>query len=45
VISKRVPGETYQKAWPSLTEQQKLHVADQVAGHLKVLSKIKSDHV
>ena len=45
MISKRVPGKTYQEAWKGLTKQQRLAVADQVAGHLKALSEMTSDHV
>ncbi|KAH6706478.1 hypothetical protein BKA61DRAFT_698273 [Leptodontidium sp. MPI-SDFR-AT-0119] len=45
MISKRIPGKTYLTAWPALTTPQKLHVAAQVAGHLKSLSEWTSDYV
>ena len=45
MISKRVPGKVYQDAWPGLTTQQKLQVADQVAIHLKALSEKTSDYI
>jgi hypothetical protein len=45
MITKRVPGETYQDAWHSLTTQQKLYVADQIAGYAKALSEKTSDYV
>jgi hypothetical protein len=45
MISKRVPGKTYQDAWPGLTTQQRLLVADQVAIHLKALSEKTSDYI
>jgi len=44
LISRRVPGKTYKDAWPSLTQRQRLAVADQVAGHLKTLSEHTSDY-
>ncbi|KAL3418583.1 hypothetical protein PVAG01_10299 [Phlyctema vagabunda] len=44
MIMKRVPGQIYQKAWPHLTHEQRLHVADQVAGHLRTLSEWTSDY-
>ncbi|KAF4628709.1 hypothetical protein G7Y89_g9441 [Cudoniella acicularis] len=45
MISRRVPGVTYQEAWPSLSTQQKLQVADQVAEHLKALGQFTSDYI
>ena len=45
MISKRVAGMTYQEAWPSLTTQQKLQVADQVAEHFKALAEMTSHYV
>lgn len=45
IITKRVPGKTYQDSWHGLTTQQKLHVADQIAGHVKALSEKTSDYV
>lgn len=45
MISRRVTGITYQEAWPNLTTQQKLQVAEQVAEYFKALAKITSDHV
>ncbi|KAH7317668.1 hypothetical protein BKA65DRAFT_570075 [Rhexocercosporidium sp. MPI-PUGE-AT-0058] len=45
MISKRVPGQTYAEAWPSLTTPQKLHIADQIAAYLKLLSEWTSDYI
>ncbi|KAG9236275.1 hypothetical protein BJ875DRAFT_372513, partial [Amylocarpus encephaloides] len=45
IISKRVPGRTYQQAWPSLTTEQKLEVANQVAEHLKSLAEQSPEFV
>lgn len=45
MISKRVEGMTYNDAWRSLTTQQKLGVADQVAEHCKALAELTSDYV
>lgn len=45
MLSHKAPGMMYDEAWPKLTEQQKLAVADQVAGHLKALSEHTSDHI
>lgn len=45
LISKPPPGELYVKAFSRLTTQQRLQVADQVAGHHKALSGMTSDYV
>lgn len=44
-ITKRVPGEIFEDVYYSLTTQQRLCVADQIAGYVKELSKKTSDWV
>jgi hypothetical protein len=45
MLSRRVPGTRFDEAWPNFTEEQKLHIATQVAKHAKSLSEFTSDYV
>lgn len=43
LILKRIDGETLQRAWPSLSHNQRHHIAEQVAHHCETLAKETSD--
>lgn len=44
-ITRREPGVACSEIWGDFTIQQRLHVADQIAGYAKALSTMTSDYV
>lgn len=45
MLTRRVPGKTFEEAWPLLTTEHRLQIADQIAVHMKAISAFTSDHV
>lgn len=45
VLQERIQGQTLEQAWPSLSESQKLAIADQVIGVLSQLRQITSKSI
>lgn len=45
MLARRAPGTRFDEAWPLLTTEHKLQIAEQIAIHAKSLSAFTSSHI